>query len=95
MQTLTDERWNEIRWNLTDPSIRFDLRQALNQVLQQHDHIAAQIKLLADYIMNERPDDPLWPQQAGACVMAVEIMKRERDEIEELDSYITDLKSHL
>lgn len=81
MKALTNERWQEIRGYKTDP---FDLRKDLVDVLQQHDQLAAQIKLLADYIMNERPDDPAW-QHTGACFMAIEIMRREAKEIEETD----------
>lgn len=81
MQELTEERWQEIRTRKTNSH---ELRQCLDDVINHYDHLHAQIAMLAAYIMSERPDDPAWKSGEGACAMAVEIMKREAKEIDQL-----------
>lgn len=87
MQALTEERWAYIRsyvgW--ADDATVCDLM--LQDLLQQYDPLAAQIKLLADYIMSEHVDDPSWSLSEGACARAIAIMKREAKEINQLWKY--------
>lgn len=84
MQALTEERWAYIRSYVGWADDATVCDSMLQDLLQQYDHLAAQIKLLADYIMSERPDDPAWSMGEGACAMAVEIMKREAKALDAL-----------
>ena len=97
MVALTNKRWTEIR-NMNPQEYSEDEYQtALDEVIEQHDHLIKQVKRLAKYIMQNHPYHKAWEiagkqGNCGACDLAIAIMKDQsealkRDDYAEANSF--------